>query len=84
MTPFEIWKQWFGDIEPAEFWRRSHEEEHYQQADEAVDCALASMPPFFFEYEESASIEESKVLAVFLSKCVPGVPLDASVRIDVS
>lgn len=80
MTPFEVWTGRFGDIEPAEFWRRSHEEAHCQQADEAVDRALAGLGPFWFEYNEPASVEEAEVLAEFLSKCVPGLALDASGR----
>lgn len=78
MTPFETWKKWFGDIEPAEFWHRSHEEEHCQPADEAVDRALAGMPPFWFDYKESAPIEEAQVLAEFLAGCVTGIPLDCN------
>lgn len=78
MAPAEIWSKWFGEIEPAEFWRRSHEEAPCQHADEAVDCALCGYPPFFYEYEEHASWEERESLSEYLARCVPGVPLDDS------
>lgn len=80
MTPYELWQFWFGDIEPVEFWRRSHEEGHCQQADEAVDTALAGMPPFLFSFEEPASLEEAEILSEFLGKCIPGLPVDATGR----
>lgn len=78
MTPSELWSKWFGRIEPAEFWRRSHDEASCQQADEAVDRALCGYPPFYFELEDHASLEEREVLSEYLAKCVPGVPLDDS------
>jgi len=77
MTPFELWQTRFGAIEPVEFWNRSHAA-GCQQADEAVDLALAGMPPFWFRYEEPAPMEEAEVLSEFLSKCVPGLAADAS------
>lgn len=80
MTPYETWQHWFGEIEPTEFWRRSRDEGFCQQADEAVDLALAGMGPFFLDYREPASLEEAEVLAEFLSKCVPGLALDCGGR----
>lgn len=80
MTPYEVWQFWFGGIEPVEFWRLS-EEGGCQQADEAVGLALAGMPPFHFQYEESATLEEAEILSEFLARCIPGLPADATGRL---